>query len=432
MLALAGALLACGPTASLPPQAIPSPNSVPVTGVGEGSSTSGGAPPARTAAPPTPDWPPQRSERIAGWVGQVSAQRLFEHIQTLAAIPSRHVNSATIGQAAEYIHHQFEVAGGRLIVSRDEFPLVWDSIPTAQVNVVATLPGSDPDAGMVVIGAHYDSRTIDLADATSPAPGANDNATGVAAVLEIARVLAHQTPRATVIFVAFSAEEVGRQGSLHYIETGRALGEDGWRAMLALDIVGNAAGPAGEGAIRVFSADPPDSPSRQLARFAALVGEQYVPGFDAQVQAVLDRPGRYSDHLSFSEDGVAAVRLIEPLEDPSRQHSPLDTPEHVSATYVQHAAQLALAILASIAWGPDAPNAPVIVGDRLEWSPVEGAVAYAVAVRAGDSLEYQDTFYTIQPWINRALLAGWDVASVAAIGPDGSMSAFSPERMLRP
>jgi hypothetical protein len=297
--------------------------------------------------------------------------------------------------------------------------------------VIAALPGSDPQAGMVVIGAHYDSRTADLTDSTSPAPGANDNATGVAALLEIARLLADETPRASVVLIAFSAEEVGRLGSIHHVEAAQARGDD-VRAMLALDIVGDAAGPAGEGAIRVFSADPPDSPSRQLAHTVELIGERYVPGLDVQVQSAPDRPYRYSDHLSFSEAGIPAARLIEPLEDPSRQHSPLDTPEFVSASYLRRATQLTLAALASLAWGPDAPAAPAPSGDRLAWPPVEGAAGYRVALRAENSLTYQEALIVASPWIERAALQGWERIAVAAIGPDGSISALSPEAAIQP
>lgn len=275
------------------------------------------------------------------------------HVEMLSAIHSRHVNSATISEAAVTIYEAFRAAGGHLTVAYDEFPLSFNGITTTQRNMVATLPGSDPAAGMILIGAHYDSRTADLYDAAGPAPGADDNATGTAALLEIARVLANETPDATVVLVAFSAEEVGLWGSRHYVEAAQQRGND-IRAMIALDIIGNASGVQGEGVIRAF-ADPDHAPSQQLARLIAQQADTYLTDFAVQVQPTIDRPGRYSDHVPFSDAGIPAVRLIEAIEDVSKQHSPHDGIEHISATYLRQAVQLALASVINLAWGLPAP-----------------------------------------------------------------------------
>ena len=292
---------------------------------------------------------PGSDESIHGWMDQISVHNLMGTVFTLSSLPTRHVNSLTIHEAAQMIYDTFVAAGGNLQVTTDEFPLAWNGTATTQQNVIATLPGTDPTAGIVLIGAHYDSRTADLNDAASPAPGANDNASGVAIMLEVARVLASETPRATIVFAAFSAEEVGREGSKHYVEAEQARGDD-IRAVIVFDIVGNNAGPLGEGSVRVFSADPPDSPSRQLAYSFEEQGERFVPGLDIQVQPTVDRPGRYSDHMSFSEVGIPAVRLIEPLEDSGRQHSTFDTPDAISGDYMRAVAQAVLALMGSLAW----------------------------------------------------------------------------------
>ncbi len=386
------------------------------------------ASPTAIPAASTPAPPPDANPHIASLLEQVSAERLEQTVIDLAAIHSRHVNSATIGAAAGSIFASFEEAGGRLTVEYDDFPLVWNEVYSTQVNVIVTLPGSDPAAGMIVIGAHYDSRTVDIDDRDGAAPGANDNASGTAIVLELARVLAGETPRATIVFAAFSAEEVGKIGSVHFVQEAQARGDD-IRAMIALDTIGNPVGDAGEGMIRVFSADPPESSSRQLARYVDVIGARYLPRFDVQVQGAVDRPYRYSDHVPFSDAGIPAARLIEALEELNRNHSSLDRPEHLSPFYMRDAARLALASIANLAWAADAPAGLGVQGDRVAWQPVSGAAEYLVAVRRADSLEIQRTFRAADPWVDGALLAGWDFVSIASISAGGSLSLFSPERL---
>lgn len=400
------------------------------------ANTPSPAPPAGvTSAPAQAESgsPPERSERAAALIERVSAENLSADVELLAAIPTRHVNSPTVAEAAVAIHDGFQSAGGRLRVEYDPFPLAYNGLQTTQRNIVATLPGSDPSAGIVVVGAHYDSRTVDLTDAASPAPGADDNATGVAALLEMARLLAEMTPRATIVFVAFSAEEVGVVGSTHYVEAALERGDD-IRAMFALDIVGNAAGEAGEGAIRAFSAPPGDSSSRQLARYVDLQAQAYFSGFEVQVQPTLDRPGRYSDHKPFSDAGIPAMRLIEPVEDLNSQHSGGDLPGAISPAYLRNATQLALANVVSLADGPPAPGQPALgPTNTLTWMPVEGAAGYVVAFRLDDALEV-DTLVRVGDVTSLT----WDQMgagrfggiSVAAVDAEGLMGALSPELAL--
>lgn len=389
------------------------------------------AAPTATLPPSTLTLPPDTNSHIAALVREVSAERLAESVFALSAIHSRHVNSAAIGDAAEYIRSQLEAAGGRLVVEYGEFPLVWNEVFTTQVNVIATLPGSDPDAGMIVVGAHYDSRTVEIDDHDTAAPGANDNASGTAVVIELARLMANETPRATIVFAAFSAEEVGKVGSTYFVQQALARG-DHIRAMIALDTVGNTVGPSGEGMIRVFSADPPESASRQLARYADVIGARYLPGFEVQVQPGIDRPYRYSDHVPFSEAGIPAVRFIEVLEDLNRNHSSLDLPEQLSPAYMQSVGRLALASIANLAWSPDAPGAPGARTDRVAWSEVEGAAGYLLGMRSADSLEFQYVIRVSNSWADWLSVEGWDYVSAAAIGQDGSLSLFSPELRLAP
>ena len=311
--------------------------------------------PAGTPLPPgvTPP-PPARVDLVDGLVANVSAQNLMSSVGQLSAVNSRHVNSPGAAEAAQMIFSGFQSAGGRLIVAYQDFALEYDEVPTVQRNVIARLPGSDPSAGVIVIGAHYDSRVGDLKDAGTRAPGADDNATGVAALIEIARLLANETPVASIDFVAFAAEEVGTVGSSYYLQTALERGEI-IRGVIILDIIGNAGGASGRGALRAFSTPPDTSVSRQLARWVSTVALVYTPGFQVSVEATLDRAGRYSDHVPFTQRGIPAIRLIEAVEDASRQHTSDDFPQFVDRDYLRQATQLALAVVINLAFGFELP-----------------------------------------------------------------------------
>jgi Zn-dependent M28 family amino/carboxypeptidase len=270
---------------------------------------------------------------------EVNASRLMAHVAALSDLPTRHVTSSTVGDAARYIHDQFEAASGRLVVSEQEFAAEFNGFTTDQVNVIATLPGGGRSEEIIVVGAHYDSRTLDLRDFISRAPGANDNASGVAVVLELAHILANERPDLTIQLVAFSAEEIGRQGSIQFVRAAESRG-DVFRGMIALDIVGHPDGDEDEWSVRVFSAGPDDSESRRIAK--ALHDQADV--FDALtvlVQDAVDRPNRYSDHVSFSEEGFPAIRLMQ-LEEDDHNHSVDDTIDSVNPEYLKKVAELTL------------------------------------------------------------------------------------------
>ncbi len=305
--------------------------------------------PADTSQGPTAMAPTQMN--VQAWLAEnldrVSEERLMADVIALSAIPTRHVNSPGIAVAADYIAARFAEAGAQ--VTNDAFPLEFRGLVTEQRNTVAVIPGSDPSAGAILFGAHYDSRTRDIADWVSPAPGANDNATGVAVLLEVARQLATYKPKATIYLVAFAAEETGLQGSRHFVESGRASDV---QAMVAFDIVGNSSGPSGSNALRVFSAGPDDSPSRRLTRWLAGVGAEWTPQMPVLVQDALDRPGRYSDHVPFSEAGIPSMRLIEDGEHTDLQHNSLDTADRIDPAYLRRVTQLALAAAAELGENP--------------------------------------------------------------------------------
>jgi hypothetical protein len=393
--------------------------------------------PAPSPAPPVTPTLTVARPALDSLLADLSADRLMAHVEALAAIETRHANSATASQAAEAVYDAFAAVGDPLAVAYDPFPLDFDDVPTTQVNVVATLPGTDPAAGTILLGAHYDSRAEDITEADARAPGANDNASGVAVLIEVARIMAAHyddaPPRATVVFAAFAAEEVGVAGSRHYVES---VGTRGGlpRAAIVLDIVGNAGGAAGEGAIRVFSAPPDDSPSRQLARTVDLVADSGLSGLDVAVQPEVDRPGRYSDHVPLSDAGVPAVRLIEAVEDIERQHSAADLPGYISPGYLERAARLALIAVYNLANAPPAPHG-LARPERgvLAWEPAPGASGYLVALRGEDAPAFGQTLYTAGTRLALPVDAlALDFASVAAVGPDGATGMFSSEIPLTP
>ncbi|MDH3942622.1 MAG: M20/M25/M40 family metallo-hydrolase [Anaerolineae bacterium] len=311
-------------------------------------------PPGTPLPPGVTPAPPERVNLVDELISGISVNNLRSWVDALAAVPSRHVHNPGRHQAAEMIFEGFSSSGGRLNVAYQDFEIEFDGLISQQRNVIARLPGSDPDIGVVLIGAHYDSRLDELTDGSNPAPGANDNASGVAALLEIARLLSDQTPIANIDFVAFGAEEVGALGSEFYLQTVQERGEV-VRGVIILDIVGNSAGAVGNGVIRAFSSPPDTSVSRQLARWVSSVALVYTPDLHVQVEPSLDRPGRYSDHVPFSRAGIPAIRLIEAVEVASRQHSPFDLPQYVDVEYLRQAAQLGLASVVNLAFGFELP-----------------------------------------------------------------------------
>lgn len=438
---LAAAALACNLPARPPkPTAIPEPaasaTAVEPTAPPEPAAPAETTSPAPTAAPgdgPLLSPAPEVASRLA----EVSAERLLGDVTGLAAIESRHFGSATREEAALYIYETLGSLPGEVAVAYDPFTAAYEGLQAEQVNVVARFPGTDPAAGIVLVGAHYDSRGPEILDTAARAPGADDNASGVAVLLEIGRVLAGSEPHpATVVLVAFAAEEIGTQGSRHFAGQALASGED-IRAVLVLDMVGNAAGPDGEGSIRLFSAPPDGSPSRQLARAIDLFGRVYLPDFDVSVEPAIDRPYRYSDHVPFSEAGYPAVRFIEPLEDASRQHNAEDLPERLSPTYMQQVTRLALAAVLNLAASPPPPPGVILEAGALAWEPVEGAAGYAVGVRSLESHAFEQVITTRDARLpldelDETLLAGPYAVSVAATGPEGRAGPFSPELVSEP
>jgi hypothetical protein len=333
-------------------------------------------------------------------VAEISAARIEATIRKLASFGTRHTLSEAdnpdrgIGAARRWIKSELESyaneSGGRLIVEEDSFvqpvrPRV--PRPTTLINLVAILPGDQPaskDRWLVVSG-HYDSIPWPISDANSDAPGADDDASGTAVAMELARVMSKHHFDATVVFLAVAGEEQGLLGAAHWAEKAKKEGRK-IEAMLTNDIVGNTQGGNGikdNRRVRVFSEGVPsdeteaqartrrsvggenDGPSRQLARYIKEAGELYLNDFEVTLVFRRDRYGRGGDHIAFNERGYAAVRLTEPNENFDRQHKKVETVdgvefgdvvERVDFGYVAQVARVNAAALASLALAPAAPT----------------------------------------------------------------------------
>jgi len=417
------------------------------------ASRAGAADPAK--ATPAPDTDPEISEMVRG----VSVERIQRSIFVLASFKTRHTLSDPlpsgdgIGGAASWIRAEFERAskdsGGRLEVDLDSFeqPAAPPRVPQpAQItNIVATLPGTDPDhtGRTLVISGHYDSRATNPLDSTSAAPGADDDASGVAAVLELAHVMSHYRFGATIVFLAVAGEEQGLYGSKHWAQAARERGLD-IEAMFDNDIIGSSRSESGgvdRGTVRLFAQGVPptakpddsllamlraggenDTPPRELARAVRDIAGQYVPSLKVRVIYRADRYLRGGDHLPFLENGYPAVRFTEPAEDFRRQHQDVreengvqygDTPDHVDYAYTADVARVNGAALAVLARAPGPPRSVEIEAARLEndttlrWEPgtEPGLAGYRIVWRETTAPFWENSM-EVPKGVNRVKVPG--------------------------
>ena len=354
--------------------------------------------PAVTVLDPSSDVVAGVDPEIAALVEAVSAQQLLAYVQTLQNFGTRNTFSSTnrddfgIGAAGQWIYDEFNrIGNGRLQVEFDDFPLNHNGVIYDQRNIVAMLPGrNEAHTGSIVLMAHYDSRSYDPLNSSGLAPGANDNGSGVAAMLEIARLLSSRTWEQTIVFVAFTAEEQGTHGSRHFVSD-RLL--EGWTfdATFDNDIVGGR--PGISQSIRVFSPGPNSSEPRQLARYLDYVGGLYLPTFLVDIKDAVDREGRYSDHMRFLDVGVPSLRLTESTEDQDANHSGEDTWDKLDVNYLRQVTQLNLATIANIVGSPP-PPAPTITpmadpgAFLFTWVPDLDVAGYVISFRPVNSTSY--------------------------------------------
>ena len=353
--------------------------------------------------------PAPRNRTIAAIVRDIDARNIEQTIRKLVSFGTRNTLSEQndpnrgIGAARDWLYAEFlkaaEASGGRMTVEKQSYEQPKAARvpqPTIVTNIVATLKGTQPESTdrIYVVSGHYDSMCNSPTDAKCDAPGANDDASGTAAVLEMARVMAKHEFEATIVFMAVAGEEQSLLGATHFAEQAK---QKNWSidAMFTNDIIGNTLGGNGvrdRGSVRVFSEGVPsnetpaeantrrsvggenDSASRQLARFIKEMGERYVPQMKVMMIYRRDRYGRGGDHIPFLERGWPAVRFTEVNEEFRHQHQNVrvengvqfgDLPEFVDFAYVANVARVNAVSLAVLALAPARPKAVTILSQRL-------------------------------------------------------------------
>jgi hypothetical protein len=339
---------------------------------------------------------------------EIDPRRIEAIVRRLAAFGTRHTLSEQenpvrgIGAARDWIYEQMQryalASGGRMTVELQSFiqpvsPRV--PVPTRITNVIATLRGTTSPERVYVVTGHYDSRVSDVMDATSDAPGADDDASGVAAVMEMARVFASRSTEATIVFAAVAGEEQGLYGSDHMAQAYKDAGTD-VQAMFSNDIVGT--GDPRDGTrpdnrtVRLFVEGVPtsetpaqasvrqsiggenDGPSRQLGRFVRDVAENPQTGMRIRVVWRRDRYLRGSDHISFLRRGYPAARFTEPRENFRHQHQDVRVEDGVQYGdlvrfcdfwYIARVTRVNAATLWSLAQAPSTPRGVVIDTTQL-------------------------------------------------------------------
>ncbi|HKH93853.1 MAG TPA: M28 family peptidase [Gemmatimonadaceae bacterium] len=396
----------------------------------------------------------RRDTALAALLAEVSPTRLRTTDSTLVAFGTRNTLSDTlsvtrgIGAARRWLHDRLSAiardCGGCLRVEYDAGMIAVPRHPAGisanVVNVLGVLPGRDT-MRVVVMGGHYDScicsaTSTSVYDATSDAPGADDDGSGSSAVLELARVLAARYPRgleATVIFALYAGEEQGLLGSIHLAERLRSEGKTVVAAMTD-DIIGNVVaedGSVDSTSVRIFAADPDSGQSRELGRHAWAVGTLYLPALDVRPIWRLDRIWRAGDHVPFVRAGWPGLRFTERLENYKRQHLPSDDLAHVNFGYVAQVARFNAATVVSLASAPATPDTVVLHREStsggqswaISWTPVRGAVAYEVLLRRTTAPTWERVMpatTTTRVRLDVQLDDAW--AAVRAVGANGHRS----------
>ncbi|MCZ6760488.1 MAG: M28 family metallopeptidase [Gemmatimonadetes bacterium] len=430
---------------------------------------------------------PIQDSRVQELIDMVSAERVEHDIRRLVGFGTRHTMSDTlsttrgIGAARRWIYAEFErisqACGECLEVTYvsevfDLFSRLPDStkqrlrIPdsTNVVNVLAIQRGTSDPNRVLVMSGDIDSRISARTNYTDSAPGANDNASGVAGVIEAARVMSQRSYGATVVYAALSGEEQGLFGGR---TVARNAAERGWNieGVLNNDMIGNIEGVNGRidnTTARVFSDGVPptetdqerrrrrftggevDGVSRQLARYVDHIADLYLPSLDVMMIYRLDRFGRGGHHRPFADLGFPAVRIMETNENYTRQHQDIrnedgiaygDVIAGVNFEYAAKLTSLNIAALASLAWAPAQPEAAIVCGAvqphaRMKWQPPEDTsnlAGYRVYWRLTDSPTWD-----FSRWVGNQTVHTFDglvidnfFFGVASVSGDGSESTVA-------
>lgn len=416
-------------------------------------------------------------------INAVSEDRLRSDVKTLADFGTRHTLSDTIsdtrgiGAARRWIKSEFETISNNcnncldvfyqsdLVKEGENSRIVKD---VKVVNVVAVQKGTTYPNRYIIMSGDIDSRNSDPVDFTSDAPGANDNATGMAGALEAARVLSKYKFENSIIYVGLSGEEQGLFGGKGLANYAK---ENEWEIIGVLnnDMIGNIEGVDGvidNRTFRIFSEPVPptetdrqrnarryyggevDGISRQLARYVLKTTKTYMPEMNPMMVYRLDRFGRGGHHRPFNDVGFAGIRIMEAHENYTQQHQDIrtedgidygDTFEHVDFPYVKKLTAVNAINLASLAWAPPAPTNVAIGGivepaAKLKWNKVEGAKGYKIYWRDTTSPTWDNSRYVED--VTKFTLEGIVIDNfyfgVAAVGENGFESVVVfPNSILR-
>ncbi len=412
---------------------------------------------------------------IEKMAAEVNADSLRSYIQKLVTFGTRSTLSTTthptkgIGAAREWVAAKFREfashSNGRMTVQLDRWLLQPDKrrIDTTvdMGNPMAWLKGTDPtDTRIFIISGHLDSRATDVMNRTIDAPGANDDGSGVAAVMECARILSKHSFPATILFVAFSGEEQGLFGAEHLADSARKAN---WNieAVLNNDIMGSNNSSETQiidnTRVRVFSEGLPafeldkkaasirnmglenDGSARQLARYVKEVGERYVANLEVVMVYRNDRFLRGGDHTSFVQRGFTAVRVTEMNENFEHQHQDVrkdkgvqygDLVEFMDFEYLRKNTALNLVCLANLAKSPGMPQDVKVEvrglsnSTTLSWkAPVAGKPAgYYVLIRESYQPFWRTKFYTTQTSMRLPYSKDHYFFAVQAVSADGNES----------
>lgn len=419
--------------------------------------------------------------RVREIIEAVSEGRIAATIEKLAGFPTRNtLSSEGVAAARQWIFEEFQSYSPRLQVSLEHFKVKKNEERIFRdvdlYNVVAVLPGKTMPETRLLVTGHYDSlnlipkpgsttepdpadnaaertTTYDWTQIDVRAPGANDDGSGTAAVMELARVMSrHEFPK-TLVFIAFAGEEQGLIGSTLHAAQARQQNQV-IEAVLNNDIIGGETSGNGRTANRslnLYGSDLTDSNSQQLARYARQMGERYLPSMKVNMIFMQDRLGRGGDHSPFQLEGYAAVRLSTPNEDYAHQHSATDLPEFVSVPYTARVARVNAAVATSLALAPKPPvvtrvaTTGALKGQlvprisrgksrydaRLQWKsagPDSNLKGYAIVWRSTTAPDWEQEIFVgnVNEYIFKDVSIDEFRFGVKAIDSDGNESLVAP------
>jgi len=416
----------------------------------------------------------QTDQRIYEIIDKVSADSIEADIRKLAGFGTRNTFSDTvsdtrgIGAARRWIKSEFDYLSKNCdncldVFYQKDFVTTEDGerIPHDAwvVNVVAVQKGTKYPNRYIIMSGDIDSRASNTMDFETDAPGANDNASGMAGAMEAARVLSQYEFESSVVYVGLSGEEQGLFGGKGLAEYAK---ENNWEIIGVLnnDMIGNIEGVDGvidNRTFRIFSEPVPpnetdrertmrrfyggevDGISRQLARYVHKTTETYMPEMNPMMIYRLDRFGRGGHHRPFNDLGFAGIRIMEAHENYNRQHQDIrtedgieygDVVEAVNFDYAEKLTAVNAINMASLAWAPPAPKNVEIGGivepsAKLRWDKIEGDIAgYKIYWRETTEAQWQYSRFVGN--VNEFTLEGIVIDNyffgVAAVGKDGHES----------